>query len=216
MSDFNVKSFSLEALRVQAENPPQTRAARVNVIEIVPGQVVTNKKLVHLDVVDGAVMSSVGRDVLKVVAVERHKGTGNLGIGFVSGFGLKRGALASSIAHDSHNIVSVGTDDTSIFSAVQEVVRLRGGLAAAEGSQILASLPLPIAGLLSSEPLEDTVNRLARVEEVASQFGTKLSSPFAALSFLALAVIPHLRLTDMGLVDVDQFRIIDLQQPSAA
>ena len=140
------------------------------------------------------------RDILKLVVVERHKATGNIGVGAVSGFGLRRGALASSIAHDSHNIIAVGANDEDIFTAIKEIERLQGGLVIVAGSKVLTSLGLPIAGLLSDEPLETVVSKLEKLERLAMDLGTALPSPFATLSFLALPVIPELRLTDLGLV----------------
>jgi adenine deaminase len=160
-------------------------------------------------VVDGIILPDTGRDILKLAVIERHRATGNIGRGLVTGFGLKRGALASSIAHDSHNIVAVGTSDEDILAAVREVERLQGGLVAAAGGKVLASLGLPIAGLLSAEPLETVVAGLERLEKVARELGTTLPSPFATLSFLALPVIPELRLTDLGLVDVNEFKLIE-------
>ena len=154
-------------------------------------------------------MPDTSRDILKLVVVERHKATGNIGLGLVAGFGLKRGALASSIAHDSHNIVAVGTSNEDIFAAVKEIERLQGGLVVAEDGRVSASLGLPIAGLLSDEPLEAVVAELERLEKLAQEMGSTLPAPFAALSFLALPVIPELRLTDLGLVDVNEFKLID-------
>jgi len=148
------------------------------------------------------------RDILKLAVVERHKATGNIGLGLVKGFGLKEGALASSVAHDSHNIVAVGTGDEDILTAVREIEKLQGGLVAVAGGRVLASLALPVAGLLSDEPLEAVVNKLDKLEQVAAQLGTKLPSPFSTLSFVALPVIPELRLTDLGLVDVGEFKLI--------
>ena len=153
-------------------------------------------------------MPDTSRDILKLAVVERHKASGNIGLGLVTGFGLKRGALASSIAHDSHNVIVVGTSDEDIFTAVREVECLRGGLVAVADGEVLASLALPIAGLLSDEPLETVVGRLERLEQVAIGLGTTLPSPLATLSFLALPVIPELRLTDLGLVDVKEFKLI--------
>ena len=157
---------------------------------------------------NGVVVPDTSRDILKLVVVERHKATGNIGLGLVSGFGLKRGALASSIAHDSHNIVIVGTNDEDIFTAVKEIERLRGGLVAVAGGKVLASLSLPIAGLLSDESMEMVVDKLEKLEQVAKDLGTSLPSHMAALSFLALPVIPELRLTDLGMVDVNEFKLI--------
>jgi len=148
------------------------------------------------------------RDILKLVVVERHKATGNIGLGLVKGFGLKKGALGSSIAHDSHNIVVAGTNDQDILAAVKEIERLQGGLVAAAGGKIQASLALPIAGLLSEEPLEVVVTKLEGLQKIAAALGCVLPSPFATLSFLALPVIPELRLTDKGLVDVVTFRLL--------
>jgi len=178
------------------------------VIEITPGQIVTRKAMEKMKVVDGAVMPDVGRDILKLVVVERHKARGNIGVGLVKGFGLKKGALASSVAHDSHNIIAVGTNDFDILKAIEEINRLQGGLVVCANLEILASLPLPIAGLLSPEPLDVVVSQHEIVERTAANLGNLPPSPFAILSFLALPVIPELRLTDLGLVDVNEFKLI--------
>jgi adenine deaminase len=121
---------------------------------------------------------------------------------------LKRGAIGSSIAHDSHNIVVAGTNDSDIYTAINEIQRLQGGLTVVAGGKVIASLPLPVAGLLSDEPLETVVDKLSRVEKAAAGLGVKLVSPFSTLSFVALPVIPELRLTDLGMVDVKEFRLI--------
>jgi len=198
----NIKPFTIEALRLLASGETEP------IIEIVPGQIITRKRVEPVKVIDGVVVPDTGNDILKLVVVERHKATGNIGLGLVTGFGLKRGALASSIAHDSHNIIAVGTNDEDILTAVKEIDRLQGGLVVAAEGKVLASLPLPIAGLLSDEPLEVVVDKLEKLEQVATDLGTMLPSPFSTLSFLALPVIPELRLTDLGLVDVSQFRLI--------
>jgi len=178
------------------------------VIEIVPGQIVTKKASEMMKVVDGAVIPDVGRDVLKLVVVERHKASGNIGISLVKGFGLKKGALASSVAHDSHNIIAVGTNDFDIIKAIEEINRLQGGLVVCADLEILASLPLPIAGLLSPEPLDVVVSQHEIVVKTAASLGNLPPAPFALLSFLALPVIPELRLTDLGLVDVAEFKLL--------
>lgn len=198
----NVKPFGIEALKLTAKGD------KYPVIEIVPGQIITKKRLEMVKVEAGVVVPDTDRDILKLVVVERHKATGNIGIGLVKGFGLKRGALASSVAHDSHNIVAVGTNDGDIVSAIKEVERLQGGLVVCADGKVLASLPLSIAGLLSNEPLEVVVDRFSRVETAAAKLGEVPPSPFAVLSFLALPVIPELRLTDLGLVDVLEFKLI--------
>jgi len=178
------------------------------VIEIIPGQIVTRKAMEKVKVVDGAVMPDVKRDILKLVVVERHKASGNIGVGLVKGFGLKKGALASSVAHDSHNIIAVGANDFDILKAIEEINRLQGGLVVCANLEILASLPLPIAGLLSPEPLDVVVSQHEIVERTAASLGNLPPAPFAILSFLALPVIPELRLTDLGLVDVNEFKLI--------
>ena len=198
----NIKPFDIAALRLLASGETQP------VIEIVPGQIITKKRIEPVKVIDGVVVPDTSDDILKLVVVERHKATGNIGLGLVTGFGLKQGALASSIAHDSHNIIAVGTNDDDILTAVKEIDRLQGSLVVAAEGKVLASLPLPIAGLLSDEPLEVVVDKLERLEHIATELGTRLPSPFSTLSFLALPVIPELRLTDLGLVDVSQFRLI--------
>jgi len=179
------------------------------VIEIVPGQIVTRKRIEKVKVVDGGVVPDLSRDILKLVVVERHQATGNVGLGLVKGFGLKQGALASSVAHDSHNIVAVGTTDLDILKAIEEVARLQGGLVACARGEIIGHLPLPVAGLLSLEPLKAVVTQHDALEAAAAKLGNLPPAPFSLLSFLALPVIPELRLTDLGLVDVATFQLIN-------
>jgi adenine deaminase len=187
----NIKPFNIEKLRLSASGEAMP------IIEVVPGQIITRKRMGKIRSVP-----DMSRDILKLVVVERHKATGNIGVGLVSGFGLRKGALASSIAHDSHNIIAVGTSDEDIFTAVKEIERLQGGLVVVAGGKVLASLSLPIAGILSDEPLEVVVSKLEGLERIAAELGTKLISPFATLSFLALPVIPEIRLTDRGVVEL--------------
>jgi adenine deaminase len=197
-----IKSPTKESLQIAAVSETHP------VIEIVPGQIVTKKAVENMKIVGGKVMPDVERDILKLVVVERHKASGNIGLGFVKGFGLKKGALASSIAHDSHNIIAVGVDDLDILKAIEEINRLQGGLAVSANLEIAAFLPLPIAGLLSPEPLETVAFQYENVEKAAASLGDLPPAPFDILSFLALPVIPELRLTDLGLVDVNQSRLI--------
>jgi len=199
----NIKPFGIEALKIPAAKKS------LPVIEIVPGQITTKRIDAEAKTEEGFVAPDTERDILKLVVVERHKASGNIGLGFVKGFGLKDGALGSSIAHDSHNLVVVGTNDQDIFTAIKEIERLQGGLVVAAGGRIQGSLALPIAGLLSEEPLEAVVAKLEELERAASTLGCVLPSPFATLSFLALPVIPDLRLTDKGLVDVVKFRLLE-------
>ena len=197
-----IKPFNIEALRltITGESFP--------VIEIVPGQIVTKKRIERVKAKDGIAMPDIDEDILKLVVVERHKASGNIGLGLVKGFGLKQGALASSIAHDSHNIIAVGTNDPDIFTAIKEIERLHGGLVVCSAGKVLSALPLPVAGLLSPEPLKVVVDNFENLEKAAAGLGDVPPAPFALLSFLALPVIPELRLTDLGLVDVLEFKLI--------
>lgn len=191
-----IKLLTTESLKLTAEGETYP------VIEIVPGQIVTRKRVEKIKVVDKTIAPDVGEDILKLVVVERHKASGNIGVGLVKGFGLRRGALASSVAHDSHNIIAVGTDDSDILRAIEEIVKMQGGLVACANHKILASLPLPIAGLLSPEPLAEVVAQFEKLGKAAAGLGSLPPAPFSILSFLALPVIPELRLTDLGLVSL--------------
>jgi adenine deaminase len=183
---------------------------KARVIELVPGQIVTKALYEEVKSTNGFVTSDIESDILKLCVVERHQASGQIGLGLVKGFGLKRGAVASSVAHDSHNVIVVGVNDEDIFRAVDEVRVMGGGLVVARGNDIIAKAPLEIAGLMSAQPIEALVKQLRRVKKAASNLGCVLEEPFMALSFLALPVIPELKLTDMGLVDVNHFEIVPL------
>ncbi|MGC9358728.1 MAG: adenine deaminase C-terminal domain-containing protein, partial [Anaerolineae bacterium] len=158
----------------------------------------------------GAVVADVERDLLKMAVVERHQGTGNVGLGFVKGLGLKRGAIAGSVGHDCHNITVAGTDDVSMRHAVEAVKDLGGGLVAVADGRVLGSVPLPIGGLMSDRPVEEVREQMQLLLDAASELGSSLGDPFMQLGFLALEVIPKLKLTDKGLVDVDKFDFVPL------
>ena len=142
--------------------------------------------------------------------MERHKGTGNIGLGLVSGFGLVRGAIASSVAHDSHNIVVIGREPEEILLAVKAVKEMKGGLVIVVKGKVKAGLPLPVAGLMSDQSLDKVVQRQKALLQAVPLTGCTLKNPFPALSFLALPVIPELKITDHGLVDVNRFKIVSL------
>ena len=199
----NVKPFEQEALQIPAEGWSYP------IIGIIPDQIVTTAIEANPGIEDGYAVADPERDILKLAVVERHRATGNIGLGFVRGLGLKEGALASSIGHDSHNIISAGAYDRDMYAAIIAVEGMGGGLVAVKDGEVIASLPLPIAGLLSDQPLEEIVQKLEVLEEAVRALGSSLTAPFDTLSFLALPVIPELRLTDMGLVDVLQFRLLD-------
>jgi adenine deaminase len=183
---------------------------KARVIGLVPGQIVTDSLVEELTVVDGLAVADPGRDLAKVAVVERHHGTGRIGLGFVRGFGLQRGAFASTVAHDAHNIVVVGVDDGDIARAVQRLAELGGGLVVVESRGVRAELPLPVAGLLSEAPAAEVAAQSRACVEALAELGCTVESPFQALAFLALSVIPSLKLTDQGLVDVDAFRLVPL------
>ncbi len=183
---------------------------RARVIGLVEDQVVTEEIVEELTVVDDHAVSDPGRDLAKIAVIERHHGTGRMGLGFVRGFGLQSGALASTVAHDAHNIVVVGVDDNDMARAVQRLVELGGGIVAVESRGVKAELPLPVAGLLSDAPLAEVVDQSRACNDAAAALGCKVATPFLTLSFLALSVIPKLKITDHGLVDVDRFEIVPL------
>jgi adenine deaminase len=182
----------------------------VRVVGVVPDQVVTESLIETAKVVDGMAVGDLERDLLKLAVIERHRGTGNVGLGFVRGLGLGRGALAGSVGHDAHNLTVAGCDDVSMLTAARAVEELGGGLVAAAGEEVLASVPLPIAGLMSDQPVDAVRQQMEGLVAVARDLGSTLHDPFMTLGFLALEVIPALKLTDQGLVDVGKFDFVPL------
>ncbi len=182
----------------------------IKVIEIVPNQIVTNAAHEKPKIENGRIVSDPERDILKLVVLERHRATGNVGVGFVRGFGLQRGALGSTVAHDAHNIVVVGTNDRDIIATVRALEGLRGGQVAVAEGEVLAALPLPIAGLVSDQPLEIVIEKIAALNAAAESLGCALPAPFMSLSFLSLSPIPALKLTDQGLVDATRLELTSL------
>jgi adenine deaminase len=176
------------------------------VIEIVPNQIVTKEKVEVASVSDGEFVTDIQRDLLKLVVIERHRATGNVGVGFVRGFKLKQGALGSTVAHDAHNVVVVGTNDADIENVVQRLEQLQGGQVAVADGVVKAELGLPIAGLVSDRPLPEVMTRIADLNAAAKAMGCDLEAPFMTLSFLSLSPIPELKLTDQGLIDAVNLR----------
>lgn len=183
---------------------------KARVIGSIPNQLVTEHRVEELKVEDGLVVADVERDLLKMAVIERHRATGNVGKGLIHGIGLRRGAIAGTVAHDHHNLVVIGVDDASMMTAAREVGKMGGGLVAADGEDVLARLPLPIGGLMSDQPIEDVRGAMDDLLEASRQLGSELHDPFMAMSFMALEVIPSLKLTDVGLVDVDKFEVVPL------
>ena len=194
-----------EALVLDADG-----SSRVRVIEIVPEQLITIAREVEPSVRDGVVVSDPKRDLAKIVVIERHHATGRVGRGLVTGFGLRRGAFASTVAHDAHNVVAVGVEDADLLACVARLQEIGGGIVVAEGGQVRGELALPVAGLVSDEPVEDVVTSLERLHELLCAMGVGIEAPFMTLSFLALSVIPALKITDRGLVDVERFELVPL------
>jgi len=179
------------------------------VIGVRPGLILTFRKEATLAVTERGLQPDLEADVLKVAVIERHGKNGNIGRGFVHGFGLKRGAIASSVGHDSHNITVIGASDEDMATAVNRLIELKGGFAVAEGGAIKAELALPIAGLMSEKPFEEVTHDLHKLRQAAFDLDCALPEPFLQVAFLALPVIPHLKMTDRGLFDVDKFDFVE-------
>lgn len=202
MGSIRMKRLHRDAIVLRTGEP------LAKIIQLIADQIVTKKIVKDVPVKEGVAHPDVQEDILKIVVIERHKATGNIGIGFVQGFGLKKGAIGSSVAHDSHNLVIVGTNDPDILKAAEVIQALRGGLVAVSDKKVLASLPLPIAGLMSQASIAQVNLRLEALQRAAKTLGCKIPDPFMALSFLSLPVIPELKITDKGLVDVNQFTFV--------
>jgi adenine deaminase len=183
----------------------------IRVIGLIPGQIVTESLVEQPTVREGLAVADTARDLAKVVVVERHLGSGRIGLGFVRGFGLERGAIASTVAHDAHNIVCVGVDDGDMARAVGRLAELGGGMVAVDARGVRAELPLAIAGLLSDQPVTIVLDQSRLLSEAVRALGCEIEAPFHAMGFLALSVIPALKITDRGLVDVERFELVPLE-----
>ncbi|MBD3347625.1 MAG: adenine deaminase [Candidatus Eisenbacteria bacterium] len=203
-SSINIKWLTPEDFDIEA------RGKKAKVIDLVPDQIITGSSVENVKIEDGKVVADTERDLLKIAVVERHQASDRIGRGIVRGFGLKKGAIASSVAHDSHNIVVVGTSSEDMMAAVVEISKMKGGLSVVRDGKLVAGLSLPIAGLMSKGSLKDVVKGLDDVRKAARRLGSKLDDPFMAMSFMALPVIPKLKVTDLGLVDVEAFELTDL------
>jgi adenine deaminase len=188
----------------------QASSARVNarIIQVLPDQIVNTSIIAVLEVSEGSVRAAPEQDILKLAVVERYGKNGNIGIAFVNGFGLKHGAMASTVSHDHHNIVIAGADDASMACCVRAIERMNGGLVVCDGDQVLAKLALPIAGLLSDQSAQEVIASLNKMNEAAWRLGCKLPAPFMSLSFISLPTVPELGLTDIGLIEVSENKII--------
>ena len=186
--------------------------ASIQVIGVIPGQLITQKRIIRPKVnEDHQPLADTDRDIAKLAVIERHHKTGNIGLGFIQGLGLKTGAIVSSVAHDSHNLVVTGMNDMDMLTAAKHISLIGGGLAVVDNCQVIASLPLPIAGLMSDQNISSVISNLTAVNETCRRLGDNIiKDPFMLLSFMSLPVIQSLKLTDKGLVDVDRFEFTNL------
>jgi len=202
----NIKTTGVDfSISANGDNNTQIR-----VIEVIPDQVVTKEKIVIPKQENGFLVSDIGQDILKIAVVERYSGKARTGKGFVKGINLKKGAIASSVAHDSHNIIVVGTNDKDMIRAFEKVVDMKGGFSVAEDGKVIESLDLPVAGLMSDKSLKEVNKSMKKILKAVHSLGSDLKDPFMTMGFLTLPVIPLLKITDHGIVDVDKFEIVDL------
>ena len=200
----HIRALDQSSFQIPAKN------GKARVMELIPDQIITRQVFTEPKRDNGHVVSDTQNDILKIAVVERHHATGNIGLGLTKGFGLRSGAIAGSVGHDAHNINVVGTNDADMRACVEQIVKMQGGFVIADHGEILATVPLPIAGLLSDKPLADVKEQLELANAAAAKLGCRVKEPFMALSFMALSVIPELKLTDRGLVDVNKFKFVDL------
>jgi len=183
---------------------------RIRVMRVIPAQLITGVESVEPATRDGSIVADPARDLVKIAVVERHHATGRVGVGFATDVGLKRGAFGSTVAHDAHNIVVLGVSDEDMAACATRLAEIGGGIVIADGGKVVEELPLPIAGLMSDRPLDEVHRRLRAMEARLRSMGVGMASPFMTLSFLALSVIPELKITDRGLVDVGLFELVPL------
>jgi len=188
----------------------EARGRSVNIIEVIPGQIVTRKIVETAPIENGHVVSDPSRDILKIAVIERHHGTGSFSVGLIRGFGLKEGAIGCTVAHDSHNIIIVGVRDEDLMAAAQELAAMGGGMVVVSKAAVMRRLPLPIAGLMSNASIEEVESGLQSAVAAARKLGCELENPFATLSFMALTPIPELKLTDQGLFDSVNFQFVSI------
>ncbi|MCP3901643.1 MAG: adenine deaminase [Desulfobacteraceae bacterium] len=204
------KVMNIKKDEVDFSIPSKSSNIKIRVIEAIPDQVVTGEKIVTPKLENGFLIPDTERDILKIAVVERYSGKARTGKGFVKGINLKKGAIASSVAHDSHNIIVVGTNDRDMRIAFEKVVDMKGGFCVSKDGEILEFLDLPVAGLMSDRSLKEVDNDMKKILKAVRLLGSELKDPFMTLGFLGLPVIPNLKITDHGIVDVEKFEIVDL------
>lgn len=202
----NIKWLNHDDFKIKQENNKD----KIKVINVIPKQLITKQTIEPANIKNGYAESDIENDILKIAVIERHKASGNIGLGFVKGFGLKSGAIASTVAHDSHNMIVIGTNDEDMYHAAVELVKSQGGKIVVENQKTLAHLPLPIAGLMSDKPYEEVNKKIEELEQAVKKIGCTMDDPYMSMAFLSLSVIPELKITDKGLIDVNKSEITNL------
>ena len=200
----HVNPLSAADLQIKAQTN------KIKVIDVIEHQLITGKQIVAANIVDGNVIGDLSADILKICVIERHHNSGNIGKAFVKGFGLKSGAIASTVAHDSHNMIVIGTNDEDMCLAANELIKCGGGKIAVNNGKILAVLPLPIAGLMSDKSFAEVLKQCLALKKSVQELGSTLHDPFMTMAFLSLSVIPELKITDKGLFSTETFDFTDI------
>ncbi len=208
----NVRWITPEDFRIEASGDG---AKQVRALEVIPHQLITKSVISEVNVVEGNAISNVENDTLKICVIERHRATGNIGKGFVKGFNLKSGAIASTVAHDSHNMIVVGTNDEDMYKAAVALIKCQGGKVVVKDGEIISQLPLPIAGLISDKDFDYVVKKCEELNQTAHSIGCSLEDPFMTMGFLSLPVIPELKITDKGVFDTNKFDFINIFETTA-
>ena len=203
----NVRWITMDDFKIQTEG---YGVKKVRALEVIPHQLITKSVMSDVKVVDGNAISNVETDTLKICVIERHRATGNIGKGFVKGFNLKCGAIASTVAHDSHNMIVIGTNDFDMYTAAVALIKCQGGKVVVKDGEIISQLPLPIAGLMSDKEFDFVVEKCDELNKAAHSIGCKLEDPFMTMGFLSLPVIPELKITDKGVFDTNKFDFVDI------
>ena len=203
----NVRWITMDDFKIQTEGDG---VKKVRGLEVIPHQLITKSVMSDVQVVDGNAVSNVETDTLKICVIERHRATGNIGKGFVKGFNLKCGAIASTVAHDSHNMIVIGTNDFDMYTAAVALIKCQGGKVVVKDGEIISQLPLPIAGLMSDKEFDFVVEKCDELNKAAHSIGCKLEDPFMTMGFLSLPVIPELKITDKGVFDTNKFDFVDI------
>lgn len=200
----NVRWITPEDFRIEANG------SKVIALEVIPHQLITKSVVSEVKIEDGNAVSNIDNDTLKICVIERHRATGNIGKGFVKGFNLKCGAIASTVAHDSHNMIVIGTNDADMYAAAVALIKCKGGKVVVKDGEVISELPLPIAGLMSDRNFDYVVNKCEELNKTAHSIGCRIEDPFMTMGFLSLPVIPELKVTDKGVFDTNKFDFIDI------